>query len=154
MAELAGRLSVVPDDSKVYLLPIVGTCVVEVLSEYALVLVFADTTRIRLEMPFRLQMGGRERTYDPQSDAEDFADFQSFVGSVVSEATTSTEGALRLVLDRGAIIEVDPSDTYEAWEFVGLNGSHVIALGDRSLAIWDPRDDESRREGCDDRSCS
>ena len=125
------------DDSP-FLLPLVGARLVRVLDEFALVLVFADETKIRIEVPFRSRQDGNERVHDPQDESDDLADFQSLVGSVVSEAVASREGALRLVLDDSAVIEVDPSEGYEAWEFVGLDGLLLVAMGDRHLSVWLP----------------
>jgi hypothetical protein len=118
-------------------IPIVGSTVESIDSDYATNLVFSNGWEIRIEVAFRLELPPRVVFVGPGADVETraLASNVSAVGPVV-EAECSEAGLLTLKFEGGTVLAVDSDDDYEAWTVAGPSGEKAVCQPGGGLAWW------------------
>ena len=97
---------------------------------------FAET-EVVIESPFRVSVGGEQRTLDPEVRA-DLGLLLAIYPATLASAVIQPDLSLRMVFESGSTIEVPQDLHYEAWQIEGP-GSRLIVCppeGDGTLAVW------------------
>jgi hypothetical protein len=72
------------------------------------------------------------------AEAAALSSLEGLLGRIVREAATDERGALHLVLDTGASMDVEPGDDYEGWELRGPGQLFVVSpTGGGEALVWD-----------------
>lgn len=120
-------------------LPVVGCSVTEIRVDYAFTLILDDSWMLRIECPLVVTSGSSEPTVvDPSPDPDVMGPLLSLLGSRVSDARATADGALSLSFSTGVSIDVPVDPDFEAWILVADNGEQLIALPGGDTAYFGP----------------
>ena len=121
-------------------LGLAGQKVVSTEFGYTAAIVVSGGSEIRVESAFTLRAEDGDRRLTPGADVEEGAARHGVVvGHVVAAATADDRGELRVDLDGGMRLVVEPDRDYEAWTFAGADGTKVVCRPGGGLAVWSPR---------------
>ncbi|MGH3544676.1 MAG: DUF6188 family protein [Mycobacteriales bacterium] len=91
---------------------------------------------ICIENIFFLHVPGGDFELSPGESNAEAKYLHSLVGQKVTSATAEKSGALKIALDNGSYLRVEPDETYEAWTVAGPSGLKVVCMPGGELAVW------------------
>jgi hypothetical protein len=120
-------------------LDLAGRKVVSTEFGYTAAIVFSGGSEIRAESAFTLRAEDGDHRLTPGADVgEGAARLGAVVGHVVVVATADDSGELRVDLEGGMRLLIEPDRDYEAWTFAGPDGTKVVCRPGGGLAVWSP----------------
>ena len=118
-------------------LGLAGQKVVSTEFGYTAAIVVSGGSEMRVESAFTLRAEEGDRRLTPGTDVEEgAARLGAVVGHVVAAATADDGGELRVDLDGGMRLVVEPDRDYEAWTFAGADGTKIVCRPGGGLAVW------------------
>lgn len=107
-------------------------------SEYAITLRLSDGSEVRIETKFELRCPSQEvAVFDPQNLDSGQGLLGALLGRAVDRATADeVTGFLAVVFADGVGLDVAADPDYEAWSFVGRDGSRLVSLPGGGLSRW------------------
>lgn len=105
--------------------------------DYGVEIRIAGGSVVRIEGPAKIRSPrGDERSFDPEAPGDAAVDVLKLLHRrVVVRSSGST-----LIVDRESkrVLEVDPSEDFEAWTVVGADGSRVVCGPGGEMTTWSP----------------
>lgn len=100
--------------------------------------IVTEHSETRIEQPFRLAaVDGQTYSIDPENPTR--ADDLLKLHYTKVNGDCFEDGSLEMRFATGAVMEVAPSDTYEAWTLTRKNGEMVVSSPGGELTIFGPR---------------
>jgi len=119
-------------------IPIAGQSLSVESTEFALVLGNDNGFEIRAEATVEFETpDGDKRSvaFDEEGDF-DGLDLNTFFNGKIASASTSSTGALTILLESGNRATVATDEHFESWTIVGPNGYRVVCMPGGELATW------------------
>jgi hypothetical protein len=121
-------------------LGLIGQKIVAAEFGYTVSLEFSGGFEVRVETGFILRAHDGERRVVPGEDAgAGAARLGDLTGQVATAAIADDTGTLRMELDGGTRLLVEPDPAYEAWTLAGPGGLKVVCLPGGGLSVWSPQ---------------
>jgi hypothetical protein len=118
-------------------LPVVGDDVTRVEFDYAIAFLTESGGQVKIETPFVLIGEDQARkVIDPPAPGTSAVDVLRVLRQKIVRADFTDEGHLRLEIGTVMSIEVDPHDSFEAWNFADSRGVKVVCLPGGGVATW------------------
>lgn len=118
-------------------LPVIGDDVTRVEFDYAIAFLTGSDGQVKIETPFVLVGEDQVRkVVDPPAPGTSAVDILRALHQEIVRADVSDEGGLRLQIGMAMSIEVDPHDSFEAWNFADNRGRKVVCLPGGGVATW------------------
>ena len=105
--------------------------------DHAVTLLFDSGAQLGLGVPFSLRLqAGSPQVIDPEQVGPFAADVLSLLHQRVQSVEADDTGVLRLRLESGCELVVQPHEMYEAWSLTGPEQRVVVALPGGGLSTW------------------
>lgn len=105
--------------------------------DYTLRMHLTDDHFIVVESPLSILRHGESITLSPgEGSDESFAPVYRLVGQVINEALADSSGALRVRFGDGTRLNVEPDESYEAWNVSGPDGLLIVCTPGGQLVSW------------------
>lgn len=128
--------------STMELTEVLNRTVTAVTFDYAVSFTFDAASHLRIEGVFSLQLPGAptEISVAPDQPGEAASGLTALHNTLLTQASCTDAGTLRISFSNGASITVAPSPPYEAWTFTTPLQS-LVCLPSGGLAIWSKQED-------------
>jgi hypothetical protein len=115
-----------------------GESITRISFEYAVLLLTDAASVVRINTELRINSPQVSLSVDPEQVSEGAHVVLTMLHRSIRSSNSNDDGALSLELDGDVLLEVPPSDEYEAWEVTRADGSRVVCMPGGALAEWGP----------------